>query len=138
MKKQGILNAQLSYLIARIGHTDRLVICDCGLPIPPEAEVVDLALTWNIPTFVDTLRTVLEELHVEGAIVAAEMEQVSNPLYQEVRRLLPDIPIEKTAHEQFKELTLAPQTIAFVRTGEATSYANIILVSGVNFEKRKQ
>jgi len=133
MKKQGILNAQLSYLVARMGHTDRLVICDSGLPIPPEAEVVDLALTWNIPAFLDTLRTVLGELHIEGAVVAAEMEQVSNTLYKQTLQLLPGIPVEKVAHEQFKELTRAPATIAFVRTGEATSYANIMLVSGVNF-----
>ncbi|HNY90717.1 MAG TPA: D-ribose pyranase [bacterium] len=133
MKKQGILNAQLSYLVARMGHTDRLVICDSGLPIPPEAEVVDLALTWNIPAFLDTLRTVLGELHIEGAVVAAEMEQVSNTLYKQTLQLLPGIPVEKVAHEQFKELTRAPGTIAFVRTGEATSYANIMLVSGVNF-----
>jgi len=133
MKKQGILNAQLSYLVARMGHTDRLVICDSGLPIPPGAEVVDLALTWNIPAFLDTLRTVLGELHIEGAVVAAEMEQVSNTLYKQTLQLLPGIPVEKVAHEQFKELTRAPGTIAFVRTGEATSYANIMLVSGVNF-----
>lgn len=34
MKKTGILNAQLSHLIATLGHTDFLTICDAGLPIP--------------------------------------------------------------------------------------------------------
>ncbi len=28
MKKQGILNSKLSYIIAMMGHTDKLVICD--------------------------------------------------------------------------------------------------------------
>ena len=49
MKKHGILNARLAHVIAAQGHSDRLVVCDCGLPIPRCAQVVDLALTQNIP-----------------------------------------------------------------------------------------
>jgi D-ribose pyranase len=59
MKKSGILNAPLSGIIARMGHTDKLVICDSGLPIPKDAKVVDLALTKNIPRFLDVLKVVL-------------------------------------------------------------------------------
>ncbi|HNW59140.1 MAG TPA: D-ribose pyranase [bacterium] len=132
MKKQGILNAHLSYLIARMGHTDRLVICDCGLPLPKETEIVDLALTKNIPTFMDTLTVVLEELHIEGAIVAEEMEQISTPLYRQMLKVLPDVPLRKVTHAEFKAMC-TDEGILFVRTGEATSYANIILISGVNF-----
>jgi D-ribose pyranase len=55
MKKQGILNSKLASIIAMMGHTDKLVICDCGLPIPVGMQVVDLALTKNIPKFIDTL-----------------------------------------------------------------------------------
>lgn len=133
MKKDGILNAQLSWMIARMGHTDRLVICDCGLPIPDEAEVADLALVRNIPLFLDTLRAVLGEMVVESAIVAAEMESASHPLFKQTESLLPGIALQKVPHERFKELTRSGGRIVFVRTGEATPYANIILVSGVNF-----
>jgi len=133
MKKQGILNSRLSYLITRMGHTDKLVICDCGLPIPRTAEVVDLALTKNIPSFLEVLKAVLNELGVEEVIIAAEMESASKTMYRQTQALLADIPIRKVAHEQFKELTRCQDPIAFVRTGEATSFANIILVSGVHF-----
>ena len=54
MKKSGTLNSQLSRIIAMMGHSDRIVICDCGLPIPRGAEVVDLALTpgyWALGEF---------------------------------------------------------------------------------------
>ncbi len=132
MKKQGILNAHLSYLIARMGHTDRLVICDCGLPLPQDAEVVDLALTKNIPTFMETLTVVLSELHIEGAIIAEEMETVSAPLYRQMVKALPEVPLRKISHLEFKA-QCSGEGILFVRTGEATSYANIILISGVNF-----
>lgn len=134
MKKQGILNSQLSGIIARMGHSDKLVICDCGLPIPDDVEVVDLALTKNIPHFIDTLKVILTELQIEGAIIAEEMETNNNNLFQAAMKILPDVTIQKVNHEQFKQLTLQEDNISFVRTGEAKPYANIILISGVNFD----
>ena len=133
MKKIGTLNSHLSRVIASMGHTDKLVICDCGLPIPRNKEVVDLALTANIPRFLDTLNVILGELKVESAIVAVEMEACVDGLYSEVEKALPDIEIRKIPHEEFKELVRHDGTTAIVRTGEATPYANIILISGVTF-----
>lgn len=133
MKKNGILNVQLSKIIASMGHTDKLVICDCGFPIPRGAEVVDLALTKNIPHFGETLKMILTELEIEGVILAEEMEHVSLALYKQTMDLLPEVEIQKVPHEQFKSITRQDNSTAFIRTGEATSYANIILISGVNF-----
>lgn len=131
MKKSGILNGKLARIVALMGHTDRLVICDSGLPIPSDRELVDLALAENIPRFLDTLRVVLEELNVEKVIVAEEMK--SSSLLAEVRQLLPKVAIESVPHRRFKEITREDGNIRFVRTGEATPYANIVLVSGVTF-----
>ena len=49
MKKRGILNAQLSYLLAALGHKDLFMIGDAGMPIPEGVEVVDLVLTAGVP-----------------------------------------------------------------------------------------
>jgi D-ribose pyranase len=133
MKKYGILNSHLSRIIASMGHTDQLVICDSGLPIPKNSEMVDLALTKNIPRFMDTLRVVLEELQVEQAIVAEELHTGNNGFYREVETLLQGVRLRQVPHEEFKELTRNGDNIAFVRTGEATPYANLILISGVTF-----
>ena len=133
MKKNGIINVPLSRVVAALGHTDRLVICDSGLPIPKSAEVIDLALTKNIPRFIDTLKIILEELCVEDAIVAKEIVNGNDELYKQINTLLKDVRIKKVSHEKFKELTRVNGNITFVRTGEATPYANIILVSGVTF-----
>jgi len=134
MKKQGILNSKLSYIIAMMGHTDKLVICDCGLPIPANMPVVDLALTKNIPTFIDTLTVILKELQIEGALIAKEMETENAALFQKVKKILPDVDMKKVNHEKFKQMTRNEDNIYFVRTGEASPYANIILISGVNFD----
>lgn len=132
MKKNGILNAPLSKVIASLGHTSKLVICDCGLPIPHNAEVVDLALVKNIPGFMQTLDAILEEFEVEGAVIAEEMETKSGELYSTVASRLNGIKLQKISHEEFKKKTREHDTV-FVRTGEATPYANIILISGVTF-----
>jgi len=133
MKKNGILNAPLSKVIAQLGHSDRLVICDCGLPIPIDSEVIDLALTKNIPRFIDTLKIIMEEFAVEKAVVAEEIVEKNFGLLEEIESLIEGLPIEKVSHEKFKDLTREKGTIVFVRTGEATPYANIILTAGVTF-----
>lgn len=133
MKKIGTTNRHLSRVIASMGHTDALVICDIGLPIPAGTEVIDLSLTTNIPRFLDALDVVLEELQVERAIVATEMEEVSNGIYHEVSKRLSPVELESVSHEQLKKLTADKGTLAIVRTGEATPYANVILHSGVTF-----
>ena len=58
MKKTGLLNPALNHMIARLGHTHTFVIADCGLPIPENIPVVDLALTFGIPRFQDVVAAV--------------------------------------------------------------------------------
>ncbi|HCC11063.1 MAG TPA: D-ribose pyranase, partial [Atlantibacter hermannii] len=48
MKKGTVLNADISRVISRLGHTDTVVVCDAGLPIPKTTERVDLALTQGV------------------------------------------------------------------------------------------
>ena len=131
MKKIGTLNQPLSAVIAGLGHMDQLVIADAGLPIPASTQRIDLALKEGIPGIMDTLKVILEEVQVESAIVASEMVSTSPEIYQQLEKLLAEIPIETIPHEDFKELT--GEARAIVRTGEFTPYANIILNAGVVF-----
>ncbi len=131
MKKTGILNPALIHIIATMGHTDRLVIADSGLPIPPDVPRVDLALVAGIPTFLQTLQAVLGELPVEAAVVAEEMRSRSPALYESTLRVLSGIPVDHIPHEALKRLL--PQVRGVIRTGEQTPYANVILQSGVTF-----
>ena len=131
MKKIGILNQPIASIIAGLGHTDTLVIADAGLPIPPETQRIDLALTEGIPSFLDTLRVVLTEMEVERAIVAEEMLDSSPQVYEAVKEMLGDVPIETVTHLIFKERTRSARAV--IRTGEFTPYANVILTAGVVF-----
>ncbi|WP_169083853.1 D-ribose pyranase [Paenibacillus sp. PL91] len=132
MRKNGILNSDIAAVIARMGHTDYIVIGDCGLPIPDSVKRIDLAVKPGLPSFLDTLEAVLADMVVESAVIAAEMTEHNIPVHGRTRTLLNGVPIKHVTHEAFKELTL--QAKAVIRTGEATPYANIILQSGVFFK----
>jgi len=131
MKKTILINSKLSEVIASMGHKDTIAIADSGLPIPKGVERVDLALTRDIPRFLDTLRVILTELCVEEAIVAAEMKENSPEAYQKLIEILGDVPIKEVPHEELKAMT--KECVAVVRTGEYTPYCNVILRSGVVF-----
>ena len=103
------------------------------MPVPRGATLVDLALKKGVPGFLETLTVVLEELQVESAIVAEETETNGKGTWEALQRALPNIEIRKVPHETFKELTRGEDVAGIVRTGEATPYANVILVSGVTF-----
>ncbi|MEO6199550.1 MAG: D-ribose pyranase [Cryobacterium sp.] len=127
------INPQLSRVISETGHTDLIVVTDAGLPIPPGSERVDLAYRPGAPEFLDVLDTVLAELVIEGATVSAEIEQRSPHMLAALRdRLDPlGITITLVPHEEFKGITLGAR--AFVRSGEYTPYANVILHAGVAY-----
>mgnify|MGYP003621045675 FL=1 len=139
MKKNGILNAQLSHLIATLGHTDSITVCDAGLPIPSSAERVDLALTAGVPHFLQTVEVVTQELFVEKAVLAEEIKSKNSDVYygllQQLQQLEQKqgnkIEIDYVSHQAFKALSQSSKGI--VRSGECTPYANVILYSGVPF-----
>ena len=43
MKRNGILNSDISRVLSYMGHTDQICIGDCGLAIPDTTERIDLA-----------------------------------------------------------------------------------------------
>ena len=131
MKKQGILNSHISEVLSKLGHTDTIVIADCGLPIPDETIRIDLSLKLGSPSFVETLQTVLEDMAVEKITIANEITENNTDLEKKIVALFSDTPIHYCSHEEFKKQTKNAKAV--IRTGEATPYANIILHAGVIF-----
>lgn len=131
MKKIGIINQPISTVIAGLGHMDRIVVCDAGLPIPDNVLRIDLALKEGTPTFLETTEVILQEMKVESAIISLEMEQYSKGIEKLLKNILGNIPMDKIPHEQFKKETINVKAI--IRTGEFSPYANVILIAGVVF-----
>lgn len=132
MRKTVLLNSMVSSVVSKMGHTDMLTVGDCGLPIPDCVNRIDLALRLGVPSFLETLDTILEELCVERIILAEEIQTASKEMEQAIlSRFGENVQVEYLPHEEFKQLS--GKSRAIVRTGECTPYANIILVSGVTF-----
>ena len=131
MRKTKLINSEVSYTISKMGHTDSLTIGDCGLPIPSGVNRIDLALKYGVPSFLETLDTILEELCVEEIVIAQEIVEKNNNIYNEILKRFEDIKIVMVSHEEFKNMTKTSKAV--VRTGECSPYANIILKSGVVF-----
>ncbi|WP_310619929.1 D-ribose pyranase [Flexibacterium corallicola] len=137
MKRTPLINKEVSSLVASLGHLDEIVIADAGLPAPANVPVIDLALTYGVPRFAEIIRTLRSELIIEQAIWADEASpELSGLIDLELsiwREQQQDkgITEKRISHEHFK--TRTSKARAIIRSGEATPYANIILVSGVAF-----
>ena len=135
MKRARLLNSELSYEIARIGHTAALTLCDAGLPIPGGVRRIDLAIERGYPAFVRTLDVLLSEMMVEEIVVAREIHAQNPEVFRQMMELFRahgmKPAVTEVPHAHFKELTRSSEVI--VRTGECTPYANVILKSGVAF-----
>lgn len=131
MKQNYVLNTELIKAIAGLGHTQNIVICDAGLPIPPHVKLIDLSVTKGIPKMLDVLKAVSNEMVIESFVIASELELVNPKLVEEMQEILKDLPYKTVEHEELKRMTKG--SYAIVRTGECSSYANILLIGGVNF-----
>ena len=130
MKRTALLHAELSQVIAALGHGDMLVIGDAGLPIPDGPRRIDLAVTRGVPLLTDVLQAVLSEMQVEGVVVADEALNGDKALPAWYPKSLGIAP-QTVSHEEFKRRSATARAI--VRTGECTPYANIMLIAGVSF-----
>ena len=135
MKKQGILNSDISRVLSYMGHTDRICIGDCGLPIPEETERIDLAVKFGQPSFMDVLKEVGNDMKIEKIVLAEEIKEKNPAVLNEIKTYFSSTDekpeVEFVSHVELKALT--KECKAVIRTGETTPYANIILQSGCIF-----
>ena len=135
MKKNGILNSDISRVLSYMGHTDQIAVGDCGLPIPEETERIDLALKFGVPGFMEVLCEVKKEMKIEKIILAEEIKTKNPKILEQILQLFDraeeDCEIEYVSHEELKEKTHTCKAV--IRTGETPPYANIILQSACLF-----
>lgn len=128
MLKTGILNPHLLDLLARIRHTNTLVIADRGFPFWPQIETVDLSLVDDVPTVLQALAAVRGQCVIGKAWMAKEFLKVNN---QKTRvafaAALKGVQLTHEPHVNFKKRV--PHAIGLIRTGDTTQYGNIILES---------
>ncbi|MGB7537331.1 MAG: D-ribose pyranase [Anaerolineales bacterium] len=128
MLKNGILNYQILSLLARVRHTNTLVIADRGFPYWPGMETVDLALVDDVPTVLQVLSAIRQNFSIRQIYMAEEFLIENTPaVCEEFAGKLAEVPVTYEPHEEFK--IRVPQAVGLIRTADTIQYANMILVS---------
>jgi D-ribose pyranase len=124
-----ILNPQLLSLLARVRHTNALVIADRGFPFWPQLKTVDISLMNDVPTVLQVLAALKPDFQAVQAFMAREFLKQNRELTRAAfAKGLSGIPVTYEPHVQFKKRV--PAAIGLIRTGDTIQYANLILVSG--------
>ena len=128
MLQVGLLNPQLLSLLARIRHTNTLVIADAMFPSWSGIETVDLSLVGGVPTVPQVLLAVLADWKAGSAWMAEEFLAQNTPAtQQEFRAVLGSVRWEMEPHLALKRRV--PSCTGLIRTGEMRTYTNIVLES---------
>lgn len=128
MFKTGILNPALLHLLARIRHTNTLVIADRGFPFWPSIETVDLSLVDDLPTVLQVLDALRPNFVIGRAFAALEFRERNGPGPQEaLAARLAGVPLTFERHDDFKQRV--PRAVGLIRTGDTLPYANLIIES---------
>jgi D-ribose pyranase len=128
MLKSGILNPHINSLLARVRHTNTLVIADRGFPFWPQLETVDISLVDGVPTVLDVLRAIRPNFIIGRAWMAEEFKRENtDEVQRQLSSVMEGVPLAFESHDKFKHRV--PSAIGLIRTGDVIQYANIILES---------
>ena len=129
MINSGILNPQILSLLARVRHTNALVIADRGFPFWPQIETADISLVDDVPAVLQVLAAVRANHNFAQAYMAKEFQKNNTTAVREkFTKGLRGIPTTFEPHVEFKKRV--PGAIGLIRTADTIQYANLILISG--------
>ena len=124
----GILNPHINSLLARVRHTNLLVIADRGFPYWPGIETVDISLVDGIPTVLQVLNAIRPTFAI-GEILMAQEFLAANPpeVCAAFARAAANICLNYELHVELKKRV--PAAVGLIRTADTIQYANMILFS---------
>ena len=128
MLRTGILNPQINSLLARVRHTNLLVLADRGFPFWPMIETIDISLVDNVPTVLQVLSALRPNFSIGQVYMAQEFLDENSPLiHDQFAQSLAGLRVAYELHTELKKRV--PQAIELIRTGDTIQYANMLLVS---------
>ena len=135
MLKQRLIHPDILEALAAAGHGSRVLLTDGNYPastkLGENAALVYLNLAPGKITVTEALEVLLTAIPIEDAAV---MEPATGPepaIFNEFRRLLPELDLTKLDRFEFYEEASGPDTCLQIVTGEQRIYANLLLTIGV-------
>jgi D-ribose pyranase len=129
MLKAGILNPQILSLLARVRHTNSIVIADRGFPFWPGIETIDISLVDDVPTVLQVLKAIKPNFCFGEVYMAEEfLGENTSEIQKAFQDAVGQTPIKFESHEEEFKIRV-PGALGLIRTGDTIQYANMILVS---------
>ena len=129
MTETGILNREIAAEMAKMGHTDMMLIADAGLAIPNTTKVIVLSLAKDLPTALQVLDEVLKHFSVEKIIYSQATVDVSPTREQAFLERFDDSVEKQVVPHAVLRDELTRKVKFAIRTGDFTANSNLILVS---------
>lgn len=127
MQKIGILNSNIAKVLADLGHTDKICVGDCGLPVPAGTPKIDLALRLGEPKFIEVVKEMAKYMEIQKVYIAPETEKENPEQWKALHEVFPEDAVEWVMLDSHEELKAWEKDCkAVIRTGEITPYSNII------------
>lgn len=105
MQKIGILNSNIAKVLADLGHTDKICVGDCGLPVPSGTPKIDLALRLGEPKFIEVVKEMAKYMEIQKVYIAPETEKENPEQWKALHEVFPEDAVEWVmldSHEQLK------------------------------------
>ena len=129
MTETGILNRDIAAEIAKMGHTDKMMIVDAGLAVPNTTKVIDVSVAENFPTAIQVLEEVLKHFSVEKIIYSQATADVSPSREKEfLNHFDSSVEVEVVPHSKLRD-EITKEVKFVIRTGDFTANSNLVLVS---------
>lgn len=128
------IHPQLLGALGKLGHGSRILISDGGYPhltaSPRDAEKVYLNLSQGLLTVSQVLEVLRETIPIEEASVMTPPDGSMQPVFEDYRSLLPEVPFNYVPQFEFYEQAQEKNIGLVVATGDMRNYANLIIKVG--------
>jgi L-fucose mutarotase len=135
MLRQRLTHPEILEALAAAGHGARVLLADGNFPastiLGENSALVYLNLAPGKPRVTEVLDVLLTAIPVEEAVVMEPEDESEPAVFQEFRRLLPAMELQKVGRMEFYEEVASPDTCLVIMTGEQRLYANVLLTIGV-------
>jgi L-fucose mutarotase len=139
MIRSVLLHPQILKVLASAGHGSVVLIADGNFPFTtganPAAERVYLNLAPGKLNVTDVLEALVRTIPIEDAYGMVPDDGAEPAIFEEYRRLMPDVPVHTLGRFPFYDAAKSPDTTLVIATGEQRTYACILLTIGVITEK---
>ena len=135
MLKTRLLHPEILLALGEAGHGARVLIADGNYPLATQSNPAGRRVYLNLEPgrlgVLEVLDVLAEAIPIEAAHVMGPDDGSEPPIFDDFRRILPALELQRLGRFEFYAVAREPDTTLAIATGEQRLYANILLTIGV-------